>query len=175
MTKTNLKRSWFCTCGWTFDEEVGQYKNEEGTEGTSTYYCPNCKQRIEFEWRVIENTDPDDELEEASDICHYCSELKPTDIMHYDYKNYSHPVCDYCVEENSKQIYQVRQSVIVKSDGQIGVVDDVEFENGEWTYRVSFNEIDFGWFGEDELLDKMPTNFDADMDAQDEKWGEHKI
>jgi len=117
-----LKRSWFCKCGYTFDEETGggEYQGyQEGNEGTSTRFCSGCNARTQMEWRVIENTDPDDELDEESGFCGYCQEFKPVDIMNYDFENFSHPVCDYCLENKSEH--------------------------------------------------------DADMDAQDSKWGKNKV
>ena len=96
----SLKRSWFCKCGWTFDEEVGDYLNQEGGKGTSTRFCGGCNSKTEMEWRVIENTDPEDELEEASDFCFYCEEIKASDITHGEYENYAYAVCDYCIEQN---------------------------------------------------------------------------
>jgi len=118
----NLKRTWFCKCGWTLDEEIsGNLKDldKEGAEGKSQRFCSGCNKRTGVEWRVIENTDPSDELEEPSDYCNYCKEIKPAEIMNDDFENYSHSVCDYCLENRSES--------------------------------------------------------DADMDAQDIKWGKHKV
>jgi len=101
-----LKRSWFCQCGWTFDEMVmGTNKDLdlEGAEGTSHRYCSGCNSKVEMAWRVIENTDPDDELNEPSDYCTYCKELKSIDEMHYVWENYSHPVCNDCAEKNNSE------------------------------------------------------------------------
>ena len=67
----------------------------------------------------FENTDPDEELNEISGYCSYCNQTKPNGEMLYDHKNYSHPVCDYCLENKSEH--------------------------------------------------------DADMDAQDSKWGKNKV
>ena len=99
-----LKRSWFCKCGYTFDEEVGDLKSlsKEGAEGKSLYYCSGCGKRVKFEWRVVENTDPDDKLDEPSEYCSYCEQVKPIEIMRNPFENYSHPVCDYCVEVKNK-------------------------------------------------------------------------
>jgi len=98
--ETQLKRSWFCTCGGTFDEEVGRYFPSEGTDGVSERYCCNCKSRTRMEWRVIENTDPDDELDPSSKFCFYCNELKEAVEVQDEYENYAYPVCNHCIEEN---------------------------------------------------------------------------
>lgn len=117
-----MKISWFCKCGWTFDEKINSHKYSEGDSGESLCYCSGCHQTLELEWYVIENTDPDEELNEISGYCAYCKQTKPNGEMLYDHKNYSHPVCNSCLEKKS--------------------------ENSE---------------------------HDADMDAQDIKWGKDKV
>ena len=92
----NLKRSWFCQCGWTWDEEVGEHLNSEGDYGSSIRFCNGCHSKTEIEWRVIENTDIEDELEEASALCFYCHQLLETTEVHSDYKNYAYPICKGC-------------------------------------------------------------------------------
>ena len=91
-----LKRSWFCKCGWTWDEEVGVYFNAEGDSGSSIRFCNGCHSKTEMEWRVIENTDPDDELEEASAFCFYCEQLLEPCEVNSEYENYAYPVCKDC-------------------------------------------------------------------------------
>jgi len=165
MSETNkefkMKRSWFCKeCGWGFDVKVGP-NHQEGETGVSSYYCPNCKENVQFEHRVIENTDPNDELYDEDIFCNYCKELKPGDIMHTDFENYSHPVCDYCLEKVEPK-HEIGNGII--AEGRAGIIDDREFENGKWTYRVSFDEINFGWFEEEDL--KIYTDTHRDVQAQ---------
>lgn len=99
----NIKRTWWCQeCGCGHDEKVGVNRSQ-GNEGVSTYYCSNCKARTKHDWKIIENTDPTEELEEPSLYCEYCEEVKPSDIMNVEYENYPYPVCNYCIENNNKQ------------------------------------------------------------------------
>lgn len=119
MNEYELKRTWFCKCGWTFDEEVGKYLPAEGTEGTANRFCSGCNSTVQMEWRVIENTDPEDELDEASSFCFYCEQLKEPEEVNEEYENYAYPVCNECI--------------------------------------------------------KIDPDYLADMDAQDPKWGEHKV
>ena len=100
-----IKRSWFCQCGWTWDEETGEYLNAEGNEGSSNRYCSGCNSITKLEWRVIENTDPDDELDKPSAFCFYCQQLLEAGNVEQEYKNYAYPVCDKCIsngEANAK-------------------------------------------------------------------------
>jgi len=100
----DMKRSWFCKdCGWSFDEEVGLFRSK-GDEGISTCYCPNCKARTQFDWKIIENTDPTEQLEVGSGYCNYCQEIKPAEIMNYNFENYLYPVCDYCYEAGKDEV-----------------------------------------------------------------------
>lgn len=67
---------------------------------------------------------------------------------------------------NPKEKYHQGQAVIVKGTG-LGIIDDTEYENDEWTYRVVLNELgDFGWFGEDELTTDCIETI-KDIEAQD--------
>jgi hypothetical protein len=110
-------RDWSCTqCGSGWLEEVGDHKEPQGT---TNYYCFNCKETVPFEWKIREVSDPDEILNEASVFCWYCKELVPADDIE-ECENFSHPVCRAC-------------------------------RTTDW------------------------TNFSADMDAQDPKWGEHKV
>jgi len=95
----SLKRSWWCQeCGCGWNESLGSSTEKEGSEGVSTCYCFNCKAITKYDWRIIENTDPDEELDPPAIHCHYCEELKPNEVMNVNFENYSHPVCDYCLE-----------------------------------------------------------------------------
>ena len=158
-----LCRDWSCVnCGSGWLEEVGTHKEQEGK---TKYYCPNCKEWYDFEWRVRETSDPDEVLEPASSYCNYCKQLMPASDMNPQYGNYTHPVCADCIEENKetpKAKYEVRQPIIVKGSGA-GIITDREYENDEWTYRVTFSEMDFSWIGENEIIKYAA----ADIEGQD--------
>jgi len=198
MKKKQLKRSWFCQCGYTFDEETGSSEYQEGNEGTSTRFCSGCNARTQMEWRVIENTDPDDELDEESGYCGYCQEFKPADIMNYDFENYSHPVCDYCLEKWSENTSDKNDEIneqtlvcpacgkmLMGNEPSIHLVCEVCKEIIEnaypdgWTCQqcdtVFTNEMPADTKDGTICKNCYKSDHDADMDAQDIKWGKHKV
>jgi len=90
-------RDWSCgVCGSGWLEEVGSHKE---AEGKSTLYCPDCKKRTDFEWRIREISDPEEELEYQSSVCPYCMRLTPNVEMTYACDNFSHPICSHCKEK----------------------------------------------------------------------------
>ena len=163
-----LCRDWSCKkCGSGWLEEVGELSDKK--EGITKYYCNDCKEVTEFEWKIRETSDPDEKLCLPAQWCFYCDQLMPVLDICQKYENYSHPVCNMCIENHQDGIepiskYEVRDSVIV--DGKPYSVVDKEFEGGEWVYGLGGNDIDdYTNVTEAEII--KYTEQMADIDGQD--------